>query len=61
MVYYVLEYGLNRRTPAKALYLWDIFADIFMHPLCVHVQQVDMLQNNCTCSELALAIQENFV
>jgi len=24
MVYNVLEYGLNRRTPANALYLWDI-------------------------------------
>ena len=27
MVYNVLEYGLNRRTPANALYLWDIFAE----------------------------------
>jgi len=27
MFYNVLEYGWNRRTPANALYLWDIFAD----------------------------------
>jgi len=27
MVYNVLEYGLNQRTPANALYLWDIFAE----------------------------------